>query len=189
MILPIGKRRKNADKRRCNADERRFVNDNLRESALRDTFSEFSFTLIELILVVCIISILVGLSTPRFRKTFVDIQLEAEVNRFVSLIRYAQAESIIEKTVIRLNIDSSKGRVWLARRKNGEFEIIQGKFGRVFFIPSNINCISDSEKIDFFSDGSSESANIVLINTNNKAYKLSAGRAIGHVKVVQMQKE
>lgn len=149
--------------------------------------SQDSFTLIELILVVLIISVLVGISIPRFGKTFTEIELDAAANKVVSLIRYAQARSIVERETFRLNIDAAKGKFWVTRKEQDEFARIEGRFGRVFSIPGTISCIADSEKIDFSSDGSSQKADIILIG-KTRIYKLSAGRAIGHVNVVRMQK-
>ncbi len=147
------------------------------------------FTFIELMLVTAIIGILAGLSIPLFRRTFSDIQLTTSSQGIVSLARYARQRAIIERSPYRLNLDVDKNRYWLNRLKlsskeDREFEDVEGKFGKVYFLPREITIFSKSPHISFYPDGSSDKVNISLTNVNGKTNKLTTKGPRGSVKII-----
>ena len=147
------------------------------------------FTFIELMLVTAIIGILAGLSIPLFRRTFSDIQLTTSSQGIVSLARYARQRAIIERSHYRLNLDVDKNRYWLNRLKlsskeDREFEDVEGKFGKVYFLPREITIFSKSPHISFYPDDSSDKVNISLTNVNGKTNKLTTKGPRGSVKII-----
>ena len=131
MILPIGKRKYRTDSRR-------------------------GFTLVELVLVILLISILVGLSTPLFKRTFSDLELRNISLDIAKMINYAQEMAIVDKIKYKLNFNIDRGEFWIA-----------GRHGKKITLPRGLKITLDAEYIDkgelaFYPDGRSDKAEIKI---------------------------
>ncbi|MFH1655809.1 MAG: prepilin-type N-terminal cleavage/methylation domain-containing protein [Candidatus Omnitrophota bacterium] len=149
------------------------------------------FTFIELLLVVIILGAIVGLSVPRFSKTYSNLLLSDKSHNLTYLMRYAQARSIAERTNYSLNFDQARSRYWLMKRsdsQDNEFVRLQGKFGRVFNINENLKLDCESEIIIFYPDGKMDKVNIYLSNSNNKFYTISTEAQSGYVREFDYKK-
>jgi prepilin-type N-terminal cleavage/methylation domain-containing protein len=71
------------------------------------------FTLIELILVMALLVILVSLVTPKLEQFFEGRTMESEVNRFMSLTRYAQSRAVSEGLPMVVWVDPKAGKYGL----------------------------------------------------------------------------
>jgi len=144
------------------------------------------FTFVELILVTVIILVLVGLSTPLFRKPFRNIQLKNTCRNLVQLMRYGQAKTIAERRLSRVNLDVGKGIFWLTVQDDtspAEFKRIKERRGRTFKIPDNISIDSEISFITFYPDGSSDKAEIKISDNKGKAFIITTQRAIRYAEV------
>lgn len=117
-----------------------------------------AFTLIELALVTVIILIIAGLSAPRLRRPFRSIQLKNTSQGIVNLLRYAQARSIAEREIQRIDFDNFK-------------------------IPGGISISSESDFINFYPDGSADKAEIKISDNKGKAFTVTIQRNTGYVRV------
>ena len=71
------------------------------------------FTLLELTLVVLLIAVLIGLSTPLFRRTFSSIQIRNISFNIAKTVNYAQEMAIVEKVSYKLNFNYDEGSILL----------------------------------------------------------------------------
>jgi len=152
----------------------------------RNQLKNKGFTFIELALVAIIILVLVGLSTPLFRRPFSSIQLKNTCQNIVQLIRYIQAKAIAERKFCQINFDFEKGIFWLTMEDDtspGEFKRIKGKWGATFKVPDGISINSDTSFITFYPDGSSDQARIRIFDSKGKAFTVITQKNFGYVKI------
>lgn len=154
------------------------------------------FTLIELVLVCVIILILVSLSTPLFRKPFAGVRVRNTCRQLTHLMRYVQAKAIAERRLCRINFNFEQGSFWPVVEKDespGEFERIEGKWGRTFDLPQGVSIsgkiLSEAGKagetlvIRFYPDGSSDKAEIKIFGSAEDVFTITTQRNIGYVNV------
>jgi prepilin-type N-terminal cleavage/methylation domain-containing protein len=147
------------------------------------------FTFIELILVAIIISVLAGLTTPLFRKPLRSIRLKNTCRNLVHLMRYAQAKSIAERKLCRINLDLQQGAFWLTEQdEDGSFsadgfERLQGTWGRVVYLPDGISLSAEAPLITFYPDGSSDRVKLKIFAGEEEHFAITAQRNIAYVQV------
>lgn len=78
------------------------------------------FTLLELILVLLMMALIAGLTTPFVMSTLDRIRLDSEVRNVASALRYARSEAIARKIRFTFNADIESGRYWLAGPAGGD---------------------------------------------------------------------
>jgi len=136
----------------------------------------FGFTLIELAIVVLLISVLVGLSTPLFRRTFSDIELKNSSYDIAKLINYAQETAVIEKANYRMNFDTDRGKYWLTKldlsEESPRYKRLKDKYGRVFSAPEGSILRIKHNEITLYPNGRSDAAELVIANKNQEGYVL-----------------
>lgn len=140
------------------------------EKSSRRFLSLMGFTLLELLVVVLIISVTLGLTTPIFRKTFSNIQLTSTGSEMVSLMRYAHERAIVEKIILRLNLAKDGTSFWLTKKITDEevFDKLDGKFGREFILPKDLKIESKVDSLDFYPDGEIDESIIEITNIDKK---------------------
>ena len=146
------------------------------------------FTFIELILVAVIILVLIGVSVPIFRSSSSSAHLKAVSQNLAQLMRYAQAKSIAERKLVRVNFDFEQGAFWLsvqggAVTDTDTFERIEGRWGTVVEAPEGITISGETPFITFYPDGSSDKTKIKIYNKAGEAFSVTAQRSISYVEV------
>lgn len=111
------------------------------------------FTFIEMMIVIVILGIIVGISAPRMKARFASAQVEDYSYRLKTMLNYAWQRSLADRQNIRIHIDASKKKYWLAvEQKDGEsvkYKIIPGRFGRVFSFPEEITIVTEKPYYEF----------------------------------------
>lgn len=185
MILPIG--------RRSQAKNKGFTPPFLLTKRYCES-EKAGFTFIELVLVTIIILVLVGLSTPLFRKPFRGIQLKNTCQDLVQLMRYAQARAVAERRFCRVNFNFDSNKFWLTIQSDSdplEFKPLKERWGKTLRAPEGIFIDGELEgKIDdetsfitFYPDGSSDKAKIKISDNKGRTFSITTQRNIGYVKV------
>lgn len=95
-----------------------------------------AFTLIELIVVMLIIATALAVAAPSLRGWSRGAKLRDETDQFLSVARWARAQSIATATPYRMVVDGSNARYWLMRREGGSFIQFEGEFGQIFQMPT-----------------------------------------------------
>ncbi len=149
------------------------------------------FTLVELMLVVTIISILIGLSTPLFRRTFRDIQLENTCLNLSKLMRYARERAIVERLRYRISFDEEMRAYWLEAELSPEpgFQRIKGRLGKANPVPEDIKIKGQEREVTFYPDGEADQTSLYLMNSNGKVYTLEVRGIDGYVKIFNYRRE
>jgi len=143
------------------------------------------YTLIELVLLTIIIVILVGISTPLFRRTFTDLEIKDASYNMARLIGFAQEKAVMEAIPYRLILDQEESSYYLTKsdQKDPEKYIrLKEKFGKRFLMPRGITLKADKKKITFYPDGHSDKALIRLIGKKG-ALKIDVKGTLGHVEI------
>lgn len=120
------------------------------------------FTFIELLLTTSIILIIIGLSTPIFRRTYYNLRANLQTKDLASLMNLAREKAIMTRVPHAITLDADKNtyRMLAMDLKENKLVAIEGKWGRRFTLSGNLKIDSSRELIKFFSDGSSNGANI-----------------------------
>lgn len=145
-----------------------------------------SLTFIELLLVVVIISILVTLSIPQFRKTFDNLELESFVKDIYYLSRYLQASSISQAKIHCLNINLQEAKLWANYKEENELKQIEGKLGKIFAAPPGIIISldpADKTSVYFYPDGNIDKITITFENKYKKQVSLVTQGVTGDIKI------
>jgi len=135
-----------------------------------------AITFIELILVIVIIGILIGVSLPRFRNTFNDLQLNGFSRELQASMNYLRQRSIVEGKIIYLNIDNDNREYW-AKIKGEENRL------KTYKIPAQIRIETEQEQIIFYPDGNIDKVTINLCGFDNQSIALTTRGVFGGVKI------
>lgn len=150
--------------------------------------NRLGYTLIELILSVLIIAILVGITTPLFRRQFSDLELRNTCYNIAKLIGFAQQKAIGEARYFKVNFDFEGGRYWLTTSEDMEkFKRLKSKYGKIYSVPRNIKIEGRKRSSVFYPNGSSEAIDIV-VRSRKKAYSLKSKGRLGHVEVERIKR-
>jgi len=128
------------------------------------------FTFIELVLVILIISSLVALAVPGFRKAFNNMQFEQVSSDISGALNFARANAIFKRTECRVMISRDKQSFYIEGRSN------------VYHMPQGIKINSDKESVSFYPDGRSQSITITL-SSSDKIRAFSTEGTRGYVKI------
>ena len=151
-----------------------------------------SFTLIELILVILLISILIGLSTPLFKRTFSGLQLKNTTFNITKIINYAQEIAIVERVNYKVNFDFEEGNFWITKLdESGDIPVykrIGGRHGRIFLLPRELIIAGKKEEIILYPDGRSDEVEIKIIDKSGES-RLLRVKGFGNQIEIEESKE
>jgi prepilin-type N-terminal cleavage/methylation domain-containing protein len=140
-------------------------------------------TFIEILIVIIIIGILAGTSSPRLRKTFNYLQLNIFSRDLQNLMNYLQQRSIVEGKIISLNIDNTNKKYW-AKIQDSETPL------KTYTMPEGIKIeiepkreIDDTQVIYFSPDGQIDKVTVEISNLTNQNIILTTKGVFGGVKV------
>lgn len=151
--------------------------------------SEESFTLIELLLVVVILSVIVAILLPGFRATFGDLRTRGFIQDLVSLGAYARERAILEGKTFRINLDFSNHTYGLSFKNNPqdqEFIRLNERIFRRHAVPQDLTTQTNIDHIDFYPDGRTDKVSI-NITTDNKNYTINSDESLGCLNVQEPQ--
>ncbi|GEM_PF-6191317 len=154
------------------------------------------FTLIELMLVAVILSIVIGLASPRFKNTFSEIELKNAAFNLYKLMHFAREKAILQKKSFKvtLNFDGSTYRLLEWKDKDlGEtpdaaesaFFPVPGRFGRTQRLPSSLKLDGDSEEVACHADGNCSPAKLRVLDDADKGYEIAVSEA-GSIKIKEV---
>lgn len=142
-----------------------------------------AYTLIELVLLTVIILILVGISTPLFRRSFSHLQLEDASFNFARLVNFAQERAVIESLPYRLVLDLDHSRYFLTKpdpEVKDKYIRLKERWGRTFSLPIGVKLKADKKEIIFYPDGHSDKASISFTG-KDKSLKINVKGNLGYV--------
>jgi len=145
------------------------------------------FTYIELIIVIVILGVLIGLSTPQLKKTFAYFELENSTKNIYLLCNYLQSASISEAKIYCLNfLEETREFKPSFLKEGGQWEILKTRYARLYKIPEKIalEIISTNKnKIFFYPDGSIDNLTILFKNEFGQERSLEIKGVSGEIKI------
>jgi prepilin-type N-terminal cleavage/methylation domain-containing protein len=135
---------------------------------IRAPRSDAGFTILELVLVMVIICSVLGAAAPSLRGFFISRRTHDTASRILSLTRLARSQAVSEGRIYRLVLDSHQGHYQLLLHGQEGLQEVGSSLGREFGLPDGTRMEVDvagapgRDYLDFFPDGRSEPANIVL---------------------------
>lgn len=142
-----------------------------------------ALSLVELLLVILLISVLAGLSLPRFRQVYAQVRLQQTANELSQLMRYAQGRAIARQKELQIQFDSDKKSYQLMRRIPEGVKPVEGRRHRIYFIPEEIFLEIEKEKLSFFPNGTMDRVKIFLSDQSGRTFTITTKEMRGHVHV------
>jgi type II secretory pathway pseudopilin PulG len=152
--------------------------------------AQAAFTLIELFIVSAVILVLVGFSTPLFRRTFSDLELRETAANITSFITFAQHKAVSDSAICKLVFDYDRKtyRLFMASAAPGVEGALgyinpKDRFGRLFKMPADLKAEGRAAELFFYPDGHCDKFAIRLSNKNGKTITLATTGVLGNVTV------
>lgn len=144
-----------------------------------------AFSLIELLLVVLLISVLAGISFPRFNQVYANIRLQQAVDDLSGLMRYAQGRAIARQETLQINFNTEKTAYRLMTGLVGQASPIEGRRGRIYRVPDGILLEAEHSQILFYPSGQMQRVEIFLSNTPERKFIVTTKEIRGSVHVFE----
>ncbi len=131
------------------------------------------FSLFELILVLLLITVIAGLTTPFLFKTLDRIKSQTSARSIATVLRYARSKSISEKTPYTFNANIDTNQYWINNietEKSSEIKQLDSRLNIIRFIDSDEEVNTGPFYMVFYPQGNSSGGEI-LIETNHKNEK------------------
>lgn len=139
-------------------------------------FTKKSFTLLELILIVLILSILVGLSMPHMKKSGENALIQSSAKKIYLLLDYAQKQAIIKNTISEIHIDLLEKEIGFKVEENKKSPIPKIK------VPDTLDLNSDLEDIVFEPNSNIQKFKINLSNNKGRIINIYSDGIDGKIK-------
>ena len=147
------------------------------------------FTLLELLIVVLILAVVVGVSVPRFSRTFRHLQLQLFAADVAKLLTYASKRAVARGEMLRIHFDVEGRRYWLAQAQEAspkaKFKRVAGKFGRISSVPEAISLHPSAREVTFYPDGRADPFEMFIFDESREGYRLVADAWTGRVKLLE----
>jgi Tfp pilus assembly protein FimT len=142
-------------------------------------------------LVAIIISALVLISTPLFKRTYEDLKLTAQSKDLAGMLEFCRQKAIFERRAYRLTLNKDKRYYQvLAEDEEGlRFRPPESRWGKPIRFTDGIDIRAEKEEIDFSPDGNAASLKIYLTNRQNKGYTISIEPDTGDIGLYDYKKE
>jgi Tfp pilus assembly protein FimT len=132
-----------------------------------------------------LISVVAAMSLPQVKKAYESVQLKQAALNLSALMRYAQGRSASRQEDLRIEFDPDFSQYRLVKIENGEKQNIEGRMGRIFFIPQDISVECSETGISFYPSGAMDKIRIYLTSTNGRTYTISTKEIRGRVQVFE----
>ncbi len=162
------------------------------------------FTLIELIVVLLIMTAMMAVAAPRVAGRSEAAVLRAAASDFQTLASAARAKAVLQQRTISLTIDKQGRSIGLFAILPANVDGDQGNEGPLSvsagdeaesvsrsrglsegLVAAFESDKSDANSINFYPDGSSDQATLIISNARDEALKLSLAAATGRLRLAE----
>ena len=152
------------------------------------------FTMVELLVVLSLMGFMMALTIPAFTKTLRGLKIKTMVRKIVSTLKYARSEAVFKQVPQIVHFDPDNNIFWLEKGRKesvpGDVKVL--KLPREVYIKkiewNNRASDSGSNSIWFYSDGSSSSGTISIVDSaKEKSYRISVDFFTGFPKVAYVK--
>jgi prepilin-type N-terminal cleavage/methylation domain-containing protein len=145
-------------------------------------FARDGFSLIELILVLVLLTLLAGMSSPMLSRFARGRTTADAAGQLLAIMQYAQDQASLGAGPHRLNVDKDNNTYWLTAAPLGAWQKIGSEIGRTFHMPENVTLqlkgtqdLMTNGYIQFEADGSHDMAALIL--TDPQGHQIVIGCA------------
>ena len=151
-----------------------------------------AFTLLEIIIFIVILSVLISLSLPNFRKTYQSLELNKSAEDLRYSMLYAQSRAIGKGRVVRLAFDGMYEKYWLEEAEDSDqkkhdnlvFKRFSGRMGRKSEIAPSIKIESLKKHVLFYPDGEIDKV-IIYVCQDDRCFTVTSKWQRGSVKMYE----
>ncbi|MFC2140143.1 Tfp pilus assembly protein FimT/FimU [Candidatus Auribacterota bacterium] len=137
------------------------------------------FTLLEIMLVAIILTLLISITVPNFKKTYENMELDNAVRNISQLMKYIQEKGVLGGISYRILFLENK--YWIEKQgKGATYFRLRDKIGKTYFLPKDVSIDPREINIHFFPDGDIEEAELIISKKNIKRYKITTKELKGH---------
>jgi prepilin-type N-terminal cleavage/methylation domain-containing protein len=129
------------------------------------------FSLFELILVLLLIALMAGLTTPILFKTLDRITSQTSARSIATVLRYARSKSISEKISYTFNANIDTNQYWINNvetEKSSEVKQLDSRLRIIQFFDSDEEVNTGPFYIVFYPQGNSSGGEILIETTKDK---------------------
>jgi prepilin-type N-terminal cleavage/methylation domain-containing protein len=157
----------------------------------RQSRTPCGFTLLELMLVAIIVSALVLISSPLFKRTYEELRLTSLSKEIVQMFELCRERAIFERRPYKFKFgrDKRSYRILAEDEEDAKFKPLESRWGRAFKIPDGITVKTEKEEIIFLADGKATDLRIYLTNRENKTCTVSIESETGAIGLYDYKKE
>jgi hypothetical protein len=142
--------------------------------------SSAGFTLIELALVALILAVIIGLSMPMLKKTYLSLASREASYSLIKMMSYGRESAIIKNKSYKILFGFHEARYELMEldtlQNIGTYKKADGIFGRAFKLPEGIEFSGPDKEVVFYPDGTVSPTKIVIGSKNDK-YTIAVTRS------------
>ena len=132
---------------------------------------------------------MVGLSVPRFSRSFGFLQVQVFTNDVAKLMAYASRRAIARRETLSVQIDSKGRRAWVAQGDAGvskeSYPRVASKLNRMAFVPENASITASSSKVTFYPDGRADPFEMVVMDKAADGYRLVTDVWTGRTRIFE----
>lgn len=131
---------------------------------------KFGFTLLELMLVVCIIAVLAGFSFPLIKKTVKTAEFRAAADKVYLFLDYAKTQSIIQNMILEAKLELDERKLVLLSKASATGE--EKLLGTDIFGKFDVKL--EPERIIFYPDGTLDAFELVILDARGRKALISS---------------
>lgn len=133
--------------------------------------NRYGFSLFELILVLFLVALIMGLTSPFLFKTLDRIKSKTSARSIATVLRYARSKSISEKIPYTFNANIDTNQYWINNvetEKSSEVKQLDSRLRIVQFIDSDEEVNTGPFYIVFYPQGNSSGGEILIETAKDK---------------------
>ena len=164
-------------------------------SRIHKTGERRGFTLVEILLVVCILVVIAGMALPSIGRLVPSLTLKQTAENLADTMRLAQTKALAYRKSLRLVFDQTFSSFHIEEATSttnddeAKYEPLAGRLGKSQSLPDNI-VITAPDSLLFSADGQMEKENIVLCLKGEKScYTISTKVQYGQIRVFNFKLE
>ncbi len=156
--------------------------------ATRKRQNNKGFTLVELILVMTIILMLAGLSTPLFGRTFSNLVLKDTAYNMAGVMTFAREMAVFKRKEFKVTFDFTNNRYQLWEIDHSVeppvYQRVKTGIRRFVRLPQGVFLKGLKDAVVFYPDGRSDEARINVVDKNGTGYAIGVNAFGGAMEII-----
>lgn len=142
--------------------------------------------MIELVFVVMLLGVFLGMAAPVFRGAYRAVALDVAADRLVGLLAYGRERAVMERSRLRLEIDTATGSYRLLLEDPsapGDFLPLRESIGRGILLPAGTVLEPGRPYVEFLPDGTVDEGSLTIKGAMNDVRRIDWDSLTGNARV------